>query len=196
MASTLKHIRLFNWIMDTAAWSSLTFGARCLLLEVWRRHNGQNNGQISYSQREAVKALGCSAGSASRWFGELQEKGFLVAVKRSSFDWKEGAREARATVWRLTMEPYNGERPTKEFASWNQSEKKSTDTLVDAHGYSGGDLEPPKPEKKPKCIHQSIRQPTKTPSPRIRESITYSIPGRGGRDWLHLGAVEEANHAD
>ena len=84
MASTAKHIRLHNWIMDTAAWSSLTLGARCLLLEVWRRHNGQNNGQISYSQREAVKALRCGFASAARWFNELQEKGFLVAERRGS----------------------------------------------------------------------------------------------------------------
>lgn len=120
-ASSQKHIRLYNWVMDTPAWSSLPMGARCLLLEVWRRNNGLNNGQISYSQREAVKALGCGFGSAARWFTELQEKGFLVAERRGSFNWKHGANEGRATVWRLTMEPCKGERATKEFASWGQS---------------------------------------------------------------------------
>lgn len=195
-ATTVKHIRLYNWFMDTPAWLSLSLGARCLLLEIWRRHNGQNNGQISFSQREGVKALNCSASSVSRWSAELQEKGFIVAVRPSSFVWKDGAKERRATEWRLTMEGCNGERPTKEFASWGQSKKQSTDTVADAYGYSGGYDSRKKTQKKPECIRESIHQPPDSTAPCIRERITYSLPGRGGRNWLHLGESEEANRVE
>lgn len=193
-ASNVKHIRLYNWIMDTAAWSSLSLGARCLLLEIWRRNTGQNNGQISFSQQEGVKALSCSASSVSRWSAELQEKGFLVVTRASSFDWKNGMKDHRATEWRLTMEPCKDERPTKEFASWGEPKKQNADTVADAYGYSGGYNSLKKPKKKPECIRESIHQPPNSTAPCIRESITYSLPGRGGRDWLHLGESEEANH--
>ncbi len=45
--------------------------ARCLLLEVWQRYNGQNNGGIAYSVREAARALGVGKNTPPKLFREL-----------------------------------------------------------------------------------------------------------------------------
>ncbi len=50
-------VRLHRGVTNSEAWKSLSCEARCLLIEIWARHNGQNNGRIPYSHREARKAL-------------------------------------------------------------------------------------------------------------------------------------------
>ena len=178
--------------MDTPAWRSLSLGARCLLLEVWRRHNGTNNGQISMSVREAAALLGCSKKMPSRWFAELREKGFLEPTRLGSFAWKGGAMNGRATTWRLTMEPCNGERPTKEFASWRPSAKKSAVPLTGTSGTPQGYNATPKPasdavDGTPEGYHKGeIAVTDGTP-----EGGTYNIPAWAAipahdRDPFHI----------
>jgi hypothetical protein len=108
--------RLYHEIVDTKAWLHIAHsGALPLLIYICRRYNGRNNGHISFSQREAVRLFGCSPKRVVRWFDELQEAGFIVAVRRGSFNHKIGARAARATTWRLTMEPCDGKPPTRDY---------------------------------------------------------------------------------
>jgi hypothetical protein len=108
--------RLFHEIVDTEAWKYISqSGALPLLIYIWRRYNGHNNGRVSYSLREAVSQLGCGKTRAVRWFRDLQEAGFIVPVQRGSFSYKNAARAARATTWRLTMEPCDGKAPTRDY---------------------------------------------------------------------------------
>jgi hypothetical protein len=110
-------IRLSHDIRDTEAWLFIArSGAVPLLLDMWWRHNGRNNGQISYSQREAEDRFGCSPKRAVRWFGDLQKAGFIVAIRRGSFNQKTGVR--RATHWCLTMERCNGKPPTRDYLNF------------------------------------------------------------------------------
>ena len=74
-----RFIKLPHWLLNSPAYQSLALGPRALLIEVWLRHNGQNNGDISFSVREAARRLKCSKDTASKWFRELEDKGFLVA---------------------------------------------------------------------------------------------------------------------
>jgi hypothetical protein len=115
-----RFIKLPHWMMECEAWCSLRLPTRSLLLKVWQRHNGQNNGEISYSVREAAKALGIGKDTASKCFHELREKGFLKAHQEGSFQWKS----ALATEWQLTMEKHHENPPTKEFMSWRTVPKK------------------------------------------------------------------------
>ena len=141
MASDRKHIRIHRWLMDSPAWRSLSLGARCLLLEVWNRHNGANNGKISLSVREAMELLGCGRNTPTKWFKELQEKGFLVATRRGSFNLKS----KHATEWRLTMEKCDETPPTREFKNWEPTKKKNIHSAVtlrvtDGHSERDRDL--------------------------------------------------------
>jgi hypothetical protein len=52
------------------------------------RHNGVNNGEISFGCREAEKLLGWSYRKAARMFDILIERGFLVVVCNACFDLK------------------------------------------------------------------------------------------------------------
>ena len=91
-------IKLEREILGTDAWLAIArSGALALLVDIWGRYNGRNNGQISYSQREAEHRFGCGARRAIRWFRELQEAGFIVVMQSGSFQQKSGAFAARAT---------------------------------------------------------------------------------------------------
>jgi hypothetical protein len=108
--------RLYHGIVDTEAFLFISnSGALPLLIYIWRRYNGRNNGRITFSQREAERRFGCSPKRAIRRFSELQEAGFIVAVRRGAFSQKTGVFAARATTWRLTMESCDGKPPTREY---------------------------------------------------------------------------------
>ena len=112
-------IKLEHDIVDTAAWLYIAkSGSSKLLIDIWRRHNGKNNGRITYSIRDAQRRFGCSSKTAVMWFRELQELGFIVAEQRGSFSRKTGALDARATRWRLTMERCGANAPTREYLKW------------------------------------------------------------------------------
>jgi hypothetical protein len=87
-----------------------------LLIAVWARHNGSNNGEISFSVREAME-IGFARSAASEDFAELVERGFLAVSRQAAFTLK--TKEAR--TWRLTAEPsgLNQEKAaTKDFMRW------------------------------------------------------------------------------
>lgn len=109
-------------LMRSAAWLALSAGAGWLLIDIWSRHNGHNNGEIVYSQREAQRRFRCAPNTAVRWFAELQDKGFIVATKRGSFEIKDGAFAGRATTWRLTMLPANGKPATHDYRQWSPNQ--------------------------------------------------------------------------
>ncbi len=140
---TAPFIMLLHWMLNSPAWRSLSLPARCLLLEVWQRYNGQNNGEIAFSVREAARALGVGKNTPTKLFRELEDKGFLKARQRGSFHWKGG----EATTWELTMEPC-GEKPaTKEFMSWRPTGEKQKP--VPHTGTNGPPPEGPRPSNEP-----------------------------------------------
>ena len=114
-----RYVRLEHWLLTTAAWRALTSQARSVYVELEQRFNGSNNGEISFSVREASAAVNVAKDTASKVFHELEEKGFIRRHVCGSFDWKM----RHATTWILTKHPM-GDRPaTKEFARWTPTNK-------------------------------------------------------------------------
>ena len=105
-------------MLKSKAWQALSGNAIKLLLEVWMRYDGKNNGEISFAVREAARALGCSINYASKLFKELQKTGFLKISKKGSFNYKK----RHATEWILTAEPVGDAQATKDFMSWTPPE--------------------------------------------------------------------------
>jgi hypothetical protein len=105
-----RFIALPHYMLRAPVWKTLPSDAKALLIEVWMRHNGMNNGEISFSVREAEE-IGISRSVAARMFAVLIERGFLVITRDSAFSVKT----KHARLWRLTMEPYRGEPGTKNF---------------------------------------------------------------------------------
>lgn len=123
---TNRFIQVFEWVLKTEAWKALDVYERALYIEMKMRFNGSNNGDISMSHREAARILNCSNKPIAAAFAGLQDKGFIRAVQKGSFDWKsraDGTTAGRATRWRLTELPADVpfkclSGPTQEFKNW------------------------------------------------------------------------------
>jgi len=121
-----RFLKLPHYMLRSVAWRSLSANARTLYVEIASRYNGQNNGQISYSVREACVAILISTATASRSFNELIDRGFLIVAQNSSFNLK--TRLARE--WTLTVEPLNGNPATKDFMKWTMKKPTVKKTTV------------------------------------------------------------------
>ena len=113
-----RYVWLRFWLLDTLAWKSLPVGARALYIELARRYNGNNNGRISFSVREAMQALGVSRGQAKYLFDMLLDRGFVICTSKGAFSLKT---ERDATEWRITEYPsdHPPAHATKDFMRWN-----------------------------------------------------------------------------
>lgn len=48
-----RFVMLPHYMLRTLAWLTLSPNAKAVLLHLWQRHNGSNNGDIVYAVREA-----------------------------------------------------------------------------------------------------------------------------------------------
>jgi hypothetical protein len=109
-------IKVDHDLLRTAAWQALSTGETALLLYIWSKHNGRNNGEIGCGRREVQQRFGCGEHTALKWLHGLRDKGFIIATVRGSFNQKTGG--GRTTRWRLTMEKCDGQAPTKDYLEW------------------------------------------------------------------------------
>lgn len=128
-------IRLHRGVTGSAAWKALSNEAKALLIEIWARHNGVNNGEIGMSHRRAREALRAGNVKVQRAFADLQAKGFLIAHYRGHFNSKVLAGEGKASEWELTTEDYSGQPAKHTYRIW--SEKQNT---VPTLGTAGTDI--------------------------------------------------------
>jgi hypothetical protein len=78
---TVRFVWLHHHVIKSAAWESLPGHAIKLLIDVWKRHNGENNDEIAYGCREAQQ-IGISQWQAGRMFDVLIDRGFLTRYGR------------------------------------------------------------------------------------------------------------------
>lgn len=140
-----RHVRLYHWVMRTAAWQDLDCTARAAYVELAARFSGtddkgfSNNGRIPLSLLELSQALHISKQTAMRALNALQSHGFVVVETKGRFT--TGYRQA--TEFRLTEFPFNGKVATKEFAQWQNLKAGSTTkpSRVSRRNGSGVDTE-------------------------------------------------------
>ena len=119
-----QFVQLINSFRQEPAWLALSYGTRCLYIEIKGLHTGFNNGRIMCSVRHAVTMLRCSNSSAERFLKELQTKGFIVEMKRGVLG-IDG--HGAGTLWRLTelgCTGVNDNRPTKDYRNWKPAKTK------------------------------------------------------------------------
>ncbi len=110
-------VMLRHDVMDSLAWRSLSPNARCVWLEIMRRYNGINNGEMPLSCREAAELCSISKNTASRAFTELQEKGFIKISRYAGFKNKHRV----STRWIVTHERCDDKPPTNEWKSYDKN---------------------------------------------------------------------------
>ena len=110
-------IQLHNWFCDCPSWRSLKPGPRALYLELKRRFNGGNNGELYLSHREASIALCIGRDTAGSYFADLQHAGFILQTLGHCLGPSGLGQSAK---WALTELPLNGAPASKQFMSWKK----------------------------------------------------------------------------
>lgn len=169
------YIRLHRGITSSEAWQSLSCEATRLLICIWERHNGTNNGQIGYGFREARKALRVGTRKVQRAFGDLQERGFIIERSPASFDWKTGAGLGKATEWELTMEPCDGKPAKATYRTWPEKQNTVT-TVVTVGSHSGNRSRQNTSKPKPNGSYSGNRLTQKCELSGYHSGNTSNIP--------------------
>jgi len=109
---TRPFIMLRHDIYDHPSWQALSPKARCIWLEIKRRYNSRNNGEISLSVREAAIVVHCGKAAAQAALNQLQVHGFIRKNNKGYFQ------NRHATTWTLTSEQLNDHPPTSDWRNW------------------------------------------------------------------------------
>jgi hypothetical protein len=110
-----RFARLDHRILTSSAYRALSPNARSLLIELIMMHNGENNGSLYLSVRDAAARMGVAdLTAARRAFDELQALGFIELTQNSFFEVK-ASNKSRARCWRLTWLPG----PGRKHANWD-----------------------------------------------------------------------------
>jgi len=163
-----RYVGLRHYLLNCPAYKTLPGDAVKVLIDVWKRHNGVNNGEISYGVREA-KEIGISQSVASRMLEVLIKRGFLVVVRDSAFTVKN--RQVR--TWRVTAEPYRGEQGTKDFMRWRPDQNLE-------HSPATGTDSPATGIPRNRITRCSPATGTVRPKNAVSQSLhrdTYRVPG-------------------
>ncbi len=72
-------VRLLNELIDSKAWKELSCYARTVYIEIHRKYNGRNNGNLSYTYREARKIM--SSKRFTKALKELVNNGLIDVIR-------------------------------------------------------------------------------------------------------------------
>ncbi|MGQ7830449.1 hypothetical protein [Altererythrobacter sp. Z27] len=117
---TGRFSRLPQGVQFGNACQSLSPNARSLLLELISIYNGENNGSLYLSMRDAAARMGVAdLTAASREFDDLQALGFIEMTVDSAFRGGSSS-TSRARCWRLAF----GNGPGRKLATHDYCDKE------------------------------------------------------------------------
>ena len=118
-----RYVSMSHYLMKSQAWKSLGCIERAVYLDMASRYYGSNNGRIGYSIRCAVDELHIGTSTSKRALDALQDRGFIVAVKKGAFSLKT----RNSTEWRLTEYQcdVSHKLATKDFMTWTPDKNKT-----------------------------------------------------------------------
>jgi hypothetical protein len=112
---TSRFVRLDHRILNSNAYRSLTPNARSLLVDLVMLYNGENNGSLYLSVRDAAHRMGVAdLTAASRAFDDLMALGFVEMTQEAHFKVK-ASETSRARCWRIAWEAG----PGRKAPSWD-----------------------------------------------------------------------------
>ena len=116
-----RHVQLPEYLQATEAWASLKPGPRALYVELKRRFNGSNNGDIFLSHRDAARALNVTRNTVTGYFADLIDRG-LIRLTVAPHLGPSGI--GQASKWALEEEQTRDGKPAgKAFVGWRQKTK-------------------------------------------------------------------------
>lgn len=111
------------YLIDCPAWRSLSFSARAAFIELARRYNGWNNGQLVLAASTLAERLGCSKATAARALNELEVTRFIGVQKVGIFRRKD--RLASEYFLTLYKNDATGDLSTKAFMRWQPQQSQN-----------------------------------------------------------------------
>lgn len=102
-------------LLESDAWKDLSPGATLVYIELKRRYNGSNNGDIPLSCREAGNVAHCGKGTVGKKFAELIDHGFIKPAIKGRFH------NRHASTWILTCQTHAGQSPSNEWKNFSKS---------------------------------------------------------------------------
>lgn len=132
-------VMLDRSLLHSPAYRSLNTQARAVLVELYDRYNGHNNGRIGLSVRSAANLCNIAKDTANKALRSLVDHGFIECVTPGGFSRKT----RHAAEWRLTQHPCHvtGAKPTKTYMKWGR--EKNTRSQTAAAPVINGDHSPP-----------------------------------------------------
>ncbi len=102
-------------LLESDAWKALSPEAVAIYIEIKRRYNGKNNGDIPLGYREAATIAHCGKGTSGKKLSELIDNGFIKAAHKGRFQ------NRHASTWILTCQVYEGKSPSNEWKDYSKS---------------------------------------------------------------------------
>jgi len=96
-----QYVGLPYAMLRHSAFMALSSDAVRVLIQMHLGFHGMNNGQISFSTRQAMQCLQSGSERAKRALDQLQVTGFIVCHAQSSFTMKT----KKAREWEITFRP-------------------------------------------------------------------------------------------
>lgn len=116
-----RFVHLSEWLQSSEAWATMKPGPRALYIELRRLFNGSNNGDLFLSHREAALAINVNRNTATAYFAELEERGFIRMTVGPHLG-PSGI--GVASKWALEDEATKDGKPAgKAFMRWKPPEK-------------------------------------------------------------------------
>lgn len=114
-----RHVRIHQWLMNSAAFRDLDPFEVRVLLELYSLYHGTNNGYLFLSVREAARRCNMGKNKAGQCLKKLQRLGFI----RRRADEPENYKLREANYWILTEFDCFGRPSTRDFMCWSPNEK-------------------------------------------------------------------------
>lgn len=145
-----RFIMVEHLMMDSPAFQDLSGEAVKVLLFLCKKHNGENNGAIGFTVREAAKVTGTkNNNTGGKRLQELADHGFIVSTFKGAYNIKD----RKASLWRITFLPApGGQPPTRDYARWAPAEKQNTVSPSDTDGNTREYRAPENQAKKPPTV--------------------------------------------
>lgn len=121
------------------AWLSLSGAAIKVYVELRRRFNGGNNGDLSLSLDEAARLLHLGKATVARAFAELEAKGFIRMTARGRWYGRQ------ATAYAVTDRPVGRNPPTNAWRAWRPAPKIRSSVPIRTDGSTDGSATEPRP---------------------------------------------------
>lgn len=140
-----KHVRSYKDQIDTDAWRGLSGSAVKVLLAMGLFENGDNNGEIFFSDRTGAELTGMSRHTVRRGLNELMETGFVYCSERGGFSRKIRHAATYGFTWLAGPKGSEHRAPSHAYKKWKRGENPRAQILPATGLVSNFDLETPSP---------------------------------------------------